>query len=995
MRLARKPLKPNIRLLFHPDEASAADAPPSEKKLVKPRRSRHADRSEPETYAPERGEVFFEEEPRPFAESLREILDEYRTDSSPDRYAMAVELEETEEGDEPADTVPGDPDEPEEPIYPEEGFSSSAMLDAFLSSGEFSRHGDGAPEAGADEAAPGAEDLSLQAILREYGPGDSVDDAMHFDGSDSPEPEAEGAAPAWGELPAGIEVLSSRRSTSDAPLHHFTHLSVEDILAEYHGGPVPTVEQPAEEPAASPAVESERHGRVAAMAEEARSLFAVPAAADGIRESVPLPGDEENEEVPDEAEAADLPVSSEEEPPVSPEPEVSAPSEAEAPADAGEVPAEADAAPSGAAEEASGTADAGSAEKGGRFAGILRRFAGKKKPAEGAGDAGSAKERKSAPSDYATDLDYEPEPEGSENAFPSFGQYLLGQFSVLLLRIRGVSPKSDTETMETDEEDLGAELRPSAASSYYGSFIRSLRTRFRLSLVLWVIMLYLSLGLPVSGMLRTLEVASGMCLGLQLAMLLLSLDIVAGAVVNLTRGRFGADALAVFSCFITSVDALVVMLRGFGTPHVPFCLLSSLGLLGVLYASLLSARGLRKALRVPAIGKKTYSVTAEKELKGDSITLLKSLRPVSGFVRRTEEAAPDETAFCRAAPLLLLLSLLLSLIVALAKHAANDMLFIFSAILCPAVPVTALLNFALPFHIGSQRIFPSGAAIAGWSGLCDIGSSNNLIVTDRDLFPEGSISIDSVRLTGEIPDDLVLSYAGTMIGASGSCLAPCFADLLVRNGSSLRSVEDFRYLPGGGLSGTINGSAILCGGSDLMRLMDVRFPQRLVDKTTVMLAVDGRLHGIFHIKYEAAPSVRQALIDLMRSNRHAVFAIRDFNINPEMLRETFDVATDGYDFPPYVERAALSEAQPAENRKIAAVLCREGLAPLVNMADTGRSMFLAIRINLVLSLAAAVFGVLLVFMQLISAGTVSLPALLFFMLVWIVPVALVSLFLKL
>ena len=54
------------------------------------------------------------------------------------------------------------------------------------------------------------------------------------------------------------------------------------------------------------------------------------------------------------------------------------------------------------------------------------------------------------------------------------------------------------------------------------------------------------------------------------------------------------------------------------------------------------------------------------------------------------------------------------------------------------------------------------------------------------------------------------------------------------------------------------------------------------------------------------PQVRRALIDLVRSGRHPVFAIRDFNINPELLHNIFDIATDGYDFPPYVERFELS-----------------------------------------------------------------------------------------
>ena len=77
------------------------------------RRARSAKReSAGEIYAPERGEVFFEEKPQPFSVSLREILEEYRSDSGPDRYAMAVELEEPGPRSTPTGTARGSPIRP-------------------------------------------------------------------------------------------------------------------------------------------------------------------------------------------------------------------------------------------------------------------------------------------------------------------------------------------------------------------------------------------------------------------------------------------------------------------------------------------------------------------------------------------------------------------------------------------------------------------------------------------------------------------------------------------------------------------------------------------------------------------------------------------------------------------------------------------------------------------------------------------------------------------
>jgi hypothetical protein len=139
----------------------------------------------------------------------------------------------------------------------------------------------------------------------------------------------------------------------------------------------------------------------------------------------------------------------------------------------------------------------------------------------------------------------------------------------------------------------------------------------------------------------------------------------------------------------------------------------------------------------------------------------------------------------------------------------------------------------------------------------------------------------------------------------------------------------------------------------------------------VLLSIDGVLYGIFKIIYNGQPEIRSALQELIASNRHPIFAIRDFNITPDMLREVFDVATDGYDFPPYGDRFRISEAQPSETSKVSAVICREGLGPLTHLADTGRSMYVAVRLNLLVTVLAAILGTLLVFFRLIGPGLLN------------------------
>lgn len=601
--------------------------------------------------------------------------------------------------------------------------------------------------------------------------------------------------------------------------------------------------------------------------------------------------------------------------------------------------------------------------------------------------------------DYAAQRHFEPSKKydaDDPGYFPSsLREYVVTLLASFFLRLRGSAGIVENATMNDSEEDLGPELSPAAASKYYGSYIKSQRLRLRISAALLVILCYITLGLPVPGMLRHLPVAAIACCALQLGVILLSLDVFTTGFLSIFRLKLGADGLAVLSCLFTTADALIVALSDSAAIHMPLCALSSLSMLGVLLASSLNTRALRKATRVPAIGRHFYAVTGEIKFKSRQLTLLKSMKNAAGFVRRAEEAPPDESFFIRLGPVLLLLALLLTTAVAAVHKCYSDFPYILSVVFAPAAPLMALSAYALPYFLGSTRLFKSGAAIAGWSGLCDIGGSRNLIVTDRDLFPEGSVTLDGIRIFADEDAQKVIACAGTLICASGSCASGCFARLMEENGCAMKQVEAFEYLPGGGMRGLIDGQSVLCGSTDLMRLMNVRIPFRLTDKTSVLLAIDGVLYGIFAVKYTPQPQVRRALVELVRSTRHPVFAIRDFNVTPEMLHNTYDLATDGYDFPPYVERFDLSEPSKGKSGKIAAVICSEGLAPLTEVADVGRSMYVASRVNLLVSALSAFLGVFMVFLKLLLAGSVSASYMLLFMAVWTVPVLVMSVFVML
>ena len=64
------------------------------------------------------------------------------------------------------------------------------------------------------------------------------------------------------------------------------------------------------------------------------------------------------------------------------------------------------------------------------------------------------------------------------------------------------------------------------------------------------------------------------------------------------------------------------------------------------------------------------------------------------------------------------------------------------------------------------------------------------------------------------------------------------------------------------------------------------------------------------------------------------------------------------------------------------------------MADTGRSIYVATRINVYISLLAAIFGMILVFAKLVVSGSISVGFLAAFALLWALPVIVLSIFLR-
>lgn len=575
---------------------------------------------------------------------------------------------------------------------------------------------------------------------------------------------------------------------------------------------------------------------------------------------------------------------------------------------------------------------------------------------------------------YAADADYtviEPEAPKKEKARKepkSFRESVAVPVISALAFIAMKIKQSQVTLGETsyESEDLGEEMQPDKASRFYGKHIAGLRLRTRIAFVLCVLMAYISYGLPVPGALADVGVKSAVCLIMMISVMFCGLDIITTGIMSIVRFKLHASALIVVSCLLCMIDAFLSA-ASVSEKVVPFCVIPALTIAFTLLGSVMNARSNKIILNTAAASKHPYVVTAESELSGGDITLVKGRKPIDGIVRRTEEDGPDESVFGVLTPYFVVAALVLSIIAAVISKSFSSFAHILSGIFVCAAPIAMLLTFPLPFFISIKSLIRSGSTIAGWSGLYDIGKAKHLIVTDGDLFPKGCVKISRTRVFAGMEPERIISFAGSIISASGSAMVHPFAELMRKAGGGLMPVEAFSVHESGGLTAMIDGEDVYCGNAAFMRLMGVILPEKYVLNNGVYIAVAGVICGVFEMEYITSDAVKSALEELVGSDRHAIFAVRDFNITPSMLSVKFDMPTDGFDFPPYSERYAISGAEPSEASKPAALISREGLSALVSLADHGKMLFSRIRLSVMLSVVSAVIGMLVMFILSLSA----------------------------
>lgn len=542
--------------------------------------------------------------------------------------------------------------------------------------------------------------------------------------------------------------------------------------------------------------------------------------------------------------------------------------------------------------------------------------------------------------------------------------------------------KRKTPVLRAPLPELENEPQPSEGvvrhKRYYTACRRSLLPAVPVLILLWVPWILEQMGVQVPFFSASAGNAAVCVLVLQAVLCVLCWPVFRSALSDIRDRTIAAPFLVCLSNVVTLLDEITLLFLPERAAVAPLGGVAALGLVFSLWGLTAYHRGMWETFRTAAMGEPGYLADCSE------VGIAKGLGRRAGFCTRVtmEDTASQWQRLLT--PVLAVSSLVFAVLSAVGLGRGQDLIWCWSVVLCASISLVCPLSYFVPFGRLAARLNHSGAAVAGQYGAAALAASRQIVVTDGDLFPQGTVAVNGLKLYGEERNNAI-SYAATLVVHGGGCLARVFDDICRGERISYQPLEHFHVHDDGGLSGMIHGETVLVGAPVFMRHKAVRLPASMPSKTCLCLAVDGQLTAVFSIKYNTSETVENALRALGRNDMRLLLAVRDGNITPKLLKTRF--GTDaGAVYPEASDRLQLSDPE-REAEGPSGLLYRDGLYPFVELVTGSRRLCHTVRVGNLLSACGGIFGSLLSF-YLLFAGSyhVLTPVMLAtYLLLWVVP----------
>ena len=575
----------------------------------------------------------------------------------------------------------------------------------------------------------------------------------------------------------------------------------------------------------------------------------------------------------------------------------------------------------------------------------------------------------------------------------------------------------DDEPLLLDEDAL--EYNSPADGREVAGELRSLRggllVRFGITLVCFLILVYLafsySYSLPLLSIIAP-ENNPTVYFAVNLAVMVVAAvacsNTIGGGLISFITFKADNDSYASLAVIVSLIQgaALVVSPDRYANTSVHLylpvaALILVFNTLGKLFLSgrlvkgfrVVAAKGKKNIVRI--LKNQTLTREFARGLEVDEPQIAYSTR--SGFLSNYLELAYSEDRSDGVARVMAPVCFFAGLVMSVVSYLFNRDIFVsltvLGAVTCICSPLSAMLAANLPMALMASRLARNGGMIAGYSSVEKFSQANGAVVHCSDLFPRGSVVLNTIKVFQKNRIDEAILDAASVICSCDSPLTSIFTQMVGGHSEILKEAETVTYEDGMGLSAWVDGKRVLIGNRELMIHHNIEIPsidyeQRYTEgeREIIYLSNSGELTAMYVLTYQANEEVEDVLSYMAARKMALVVYSTDPNLTPEKLSQVFGYPSQLIRIMPAKCHSEFDQA--ASDRETArAYIAHNGtFFSYIQALLSAKLCKSAVTLSTVMQICGVVIGFGLVtffaFMQ--SMSTISMPAVLLYQLFWAV-----------
>jgi len=267
------------------------------------------------------------------------------------------------------------------------------------------------------------------------------------------------------------------------------------------------------------------------------------------------------------------------------------------------------------------------------------------------------------------------------------------------------------------------------------------------------------------------------------------------------------------------------------------------------------------------------------------------------------------------------------------------------AVLIIACPCALGLATPMTIMVATGRAAQQGVLFRDAEAIESLRRIDTLVVDKTGTLTEGRPHFRDVQAVAPFDADAVLHWAASLDQGSEHPLAAAIVAEATRRGMGLSRVEEFASLTGTGVSGTVDGKALLLGNAALMQahgiavapVADRADALRNAAASVMYLAVDGQLAGLLAVADPIKASSAAAIAQVHHDGVRIIMASGDGIATANAVARALDLDEVHGEMRP-ADKAGLIRALQAQGRRVA--MAGDGIndAPALATADVGIAM---------------------------------------------------------